>query len=177
MITFLWILLLIASLILQTTILIPLRRGGVRIDLVILLTIFAGLYGGEIKGGATGFFGGILEDSLSGSLMGMGALSKTVVGSFCGFLGTKLCQKNVLAQLIVSFLSILIHELIYLCLIFFFRTPFPSLSAAVKMAALAVVINTLLAPPFFWVVSRIFKFKPKVYKPRRTQRKTYRAQI
>ena len=161
MIIFLWILLIIVSLILQTTLLVPLRPYGARIDLVLLLTIFAGLYGGEIKGGATGFLGGILEDSLSGSLLGMGALSKTVVGSFSGFLKTKLYHKDILVQLTVSFLGILIHELIYLCLIFFYRVSSPLPSGVVKTTVLTVVVNALLAPPFFWGIRRIFKFKHK----------------
>ena len=159
---FLWILLIIVSLTLQTTLLVPLRfLYGARINLVLLLTIFAGLYGGEIKGAATGFLGGILGDSLSGSLLGMGALSKTVVGSFSGFLKTKLYHKDILVQLTVSFLGILIHELIYLGLIFFYRASSPLPPGVVKTIAFTVIINTLLAPPFFWGIRRILKIRIK----------------
>ncbi len=161
MIIFLWIVLIITSLILQTTLLIPSRFYGARIDLILLLTIFSGLYGGEIKGGLTGFVGGILEDSLSGSLLGTAAFAKTVVGSFSGFLGTKLYRKNILAQLIVSFLSILIHELIYLCLIFFYKMSSPPLLMAFKATVFTIAINTFLALPFFWVLRRILKISIK----------------
>ncbi len=159
---FLWILLIIVSLVLQTTILVPLRfLYGARIDLVLLLTIFAGLYGGEIKGATTGFLGGILGDSLSGSLLGTGALSKTVVGFFSGFLRTKFYHKDIFVQLIVSFFSILIHELIYLCLIFLYRGYSPLPPTVVKTLVFTIIINTLLAPPFFLGIRRILKFKPK----------------
>ena len=155
---FLWILLIIISLILQTTLLVPLGfLYGARINLVLLLTIFAGLYGGGIKGAATGFLGGIIGDSLSGSLLGMGALSKTIVGSFSGSLKTKFYHKDIFVQLTVSFLGILIHELIYLCLIFFYRGASPFPSAVVKTIAFTVVINTLLAPFFFGGIRKILK--------------------
>jgi len=153
---FLRILLIIVFLILQTTLLSPSRLYGVRIDLILLLTIFFGLYRGEIQGGLTGFMGGILEDSVSGSLMGTGTLSKTVVGSLSDFLGTKLYQKNILVQLVASFVLILIHEILYLSLIFFYKMASPLLSAAFKVTAITVLINTLLSPPFFWGMRRIF---------------------
>jgi len=165
MVIFLWILLIIASLVLQTTLLSPERLGGTRIDLVLLLTIFAGLYGGAIKGGMTGFLGGLLGDSLSGGVLGIGTLSKTVAGSFSGFVGAKLYQKNILVQLIVSFLSILIHELIYLCLMFFYRVSLPLLSVVVRVTVLTIVVNTLLAPPFFWGIRRIFKIWRRYLSP------------
>jgi len=153
---FLRILLIIIFLVLQTTLLSPSKLYGVRIDLILLLTIFFGLYRGGAQGGLTGFMGGILEDSVSGSLMGTGTLSKTVVGSLSGFLGTKLYQKNILVQLVASFVLILIHEILYLSLIFFYKMASPLLSAAFKVTAINVLINTLLSPPFFWGMKRIF---------------------
>ncbi len=180
MVIFLWILLIIASLVLQTTLLSPERLGGTRIDLVLLLTIFAGLYGGVIKGGMTGFLGGLLGDSLSGGVLGIGTLSKTLVGSFSGFVGSKLYQKNILVQLTVSFLSILIHELIYLWLMFFYRVSLPLLSVVVRVTVLTVVVNTLLAPPFFWGIRRILKIgdiRHKVIKVQRKRRKRHYLNI
>ena len=157
---FLWPLLVIAALVLQTTLLSPHQLHGVRPDLILLLSVFAGLYPvrdqrsyevyqGEIKGGLVGFLGGLLEDFFSGSLLGMGALSKTVAGTLAGVLGNKLYRESPLVQLTVALAAVMAHELLYLCLSSIYAAA-PFLPAkAIKLISLNIAINTALALPIF----------------------------
>ncbi len=153
----LWALLLITALVLQTTLLSPHQLHGVRPDLILLLAVFAGLYRGEIKGGLVGFLGGLLEDSFSGGLLGMGALSKTVAGTLAGLLGNKLYRESPLVQLTVALAAVIAHELLYLCLSSIYAVP-PFLPAKIiKLISLNIAINTALAAPIFWGLKKIFR--------------------
>ncbi|MCK4436366.1 rod shape-determining protein MreD [bacterium] len=153
----LWALLLITALVLQTTLLSPQQLHGVRPDLILLLSVFAGLYRGETKGGLVGFLGGLLEDFFSGGLLGMGALSKTVAGTLAGFLGNKLYRESPLVQLTVALAAVIAHELLYLCLSSIYTVPPFLLAKIIKLISLNIAINTALSLPIFWGLRKILR--------------------
>ena len=58
-------------------------------DLVLVGVAFAALQGGAITGMMAGTAGGLLQDVLSGGIVGVGGLAKTVVGCLAGVVGTQ----------------------------------------------------------------------------------------
>ncbi|MBN2209270.1 MAG: rod shape-determining protein MreD [Candidatus Coatesbacteria bacterium] len=85
------------------------------VDLGLIVVIWAGLARGPRSGMSVGFITGLLEDSLSGSALGTNALVKTLVGAFCGALGTKVLPNSPVAHLLALFAcSLLDYVLLYL---------------------------------------------------------------
>jgi len=79
---------LVAALALQTTI-SGLTMGGARmVNLVVVAVVGVGLMFGPVAGLLAGTAGGLLQDALAGGIVGIGSLSKTLVGFFSGLLGT-----------------------------------------------------------------------------------------
>ena len=87
-----------AALAVQTT-LVPMVAGaGARVDLVLMVVIAVAIANGPRAGLWTGTAGGLLQDALSGGVVGMGGLAKTVVGYLGGqfaaqFMVTRLWHK------------------------------------------------------------------------------------
>jgi rod shape-determining protein MreD len=147
-------LLIILGVALQTTILASPGLSNVAPNLILLLTVFAGFYWGETKGSLTGFFGGILLDSFSAYPVGLGAFSQIIAGTLSGILGGRLHRESVPAQSLVTFIASTAFFLSFFLLKLAFElSPFITLLEA----ALSVVINTILAPFFFYLLKRLIK--------------------
>ncbi len=107
-------LLLLAALVLQSTLFARWRLAGVRPDLLALLTVLAGLYGGRGYGAATGFVAGFLLDLVAGRLIGLGALAKAITGYVSGALGGRLFRDNAAVILAIVFVGTLFDQMLFL---------------------------------------------------------------
>src|SRR5580704_6564212 len=82
-------LLLLVAILLETTIGSDLRVRGVAPDLMLLLTICAGLTGGAEAGAWVGFFAGLMADLfLTSTPLGLSALTYCLIGAAAGALRT-----------------------------------------------------------------------------------------
>ena len=87
-----------AALAIQTTLVQMVAGTGAPLDLVLMVVIVVAIVNGPRAGLWTGTFGGLLQDALSGGVIGMGGLAKTVVGYLGGqfaaqFMVTRLWHK------------------------------------------------------------------------------------
>lgn len=87
-----------AALAVQTTLVQLVAGTGVSIDLVLMAVIAVAIANGPRAGLWAGTVGGLLQDALSGGVIGMGGLAKTVVGYLGGqfaaqFMVTRLWHK------------------------------------------------------------------------------------
>lgn len=87
-----------AALAVQTTLVQMVAGTGAPLDLVLMVVIVVAIVNGPRAGLWTGTFGGLLQDALSGGVIGMGGLAKTVVGYLGGqfaaqFMVTRLWHK------------------------------------------------------------------------------------
>ena len=87
-----------AALAVQTTLVRMVAGTGAPVDLVLMVVIAVGVANGPRAGLWTGTAGGLLQDALSGGVIGMGGLAKTVVGYLGGqfaaqFMVTRLWHK------------------------------------------------------------------------------------
>jgi rod shape-determining protein MreD len=78
------LLLLVAVLVLQLTVVLDIRVGGAHPDLVLGLAIGAGLAGGTERGALVGFFSGLAIDLFLPTPFGLSALIGTGIGAGCG---------------------------------------------------------------------------------------------
>ncbi len=87
-----------AALAVQTTLVEIVAGTGAPLDLVLMVVMVVAILNGPRAGLWTGTVGGLLQDALSGGVIGMGGLAKTVVGYLGGqvaaqFMVTRLWHK------------------------------------------------------------------------------------
>ena len=92
---------LVVALAVQTTLVRMAAGAGAPLDLVLTVVIAVAVAGGPRAGLWTGAVGGLLQDALSGGVIGMGGLAKTVVGYVGGqfasqFMVTRLWHKGLM---------------------------------------------------------------------------------
>jgi rod shape-determining protein MreD len=108
-----WVLLaMVAAVALQSSIDRWLRGGG--IDLVLIVVVYSALTSGRVSGMLTGSFAGLVQDALSGGVLGMGGLSKTVVGYLVGVVSTQFIVTHTLTRFVVFFLATALNALVFM---------------------------------------------------------------
>ncbi|MGE0448030.1 MAG: rod shape-determining protein MreD [Vicinamibacterales bacterium] len=97
---------------LQTTLDRWLPSGAV--DLPLVVVVYAALGAGRVTGLLAGSFAGLVQDALSGGVVGIGGLSKTIVGFLTGVLGTQFIVAHSLSRFVVFFLATLLNAVIFM---------------------------------------------------------------
>ncbi len=140
-----------AALALQTTLGRYRVRGRMGVDLVLVTVTYLGLTGGPVVGMLAGTMGGLAQDALASGVIGIGGLSKTVVGFLAGIMGTQFIVTQTIPQFLVFFTATAIHEGVFLglSLVLGLRQPgigyMPILFEAIGNALVGVVLFQLAA--------------------------------
>ncbi len=91
----------LCAMILQTSDLLELIKiGGAKPDLILILVVWLGLVKGSNVGCISGFFFGLFEDGYSGMSLGSNALTKTILGFFCGLSGKRLYTQSLFSHIL-----------------------------------------------------------------------------
>lgn len=106
------ILAIVLALALQTTIARFVVTGTVAVDLVLVVVVYVALKYGSVTGMVTGTVAGLLQDSLSTGVIGIGGLAKTIVGFITGIIGTQLNIAEPVARFVVFFSATVVHQAI-----------------------------------------------------------------
>jgi rod shape-determining protein MreD len=105
-----WIgLALAVALALQTTGAPVLADLGVTVDLVLVLVVLVAIASGPVGGLWAGTVGGLVQDALSGGVIGVGGLAKTVVGYVVGAFAVQFNVSRPWHQALVVFFASLVH--------------------------------------------------------------------
>ncbi len=96
------------ALALQTT-LVPMLTGAATVDLVLVVVLAVAMKQGAVVGLWTGTVGGLLQDALSGGVVGVGGLAKTLVGYFVGRFASQFDVDRFWQQTVVFFFGSLLH--------------------------------------------------------------------
>jgi rod shape-determining protein MreD len=83
-------------------------------DLVLVGVVFAGLQWGPPAGLLAGTLGGMLQDLLSGQIVGVSGLAKTIVGFGAGVIGSQFVLTRAYARSIIVVGSSLVHRVLML---------------------------------------------------------------
>jgi len=101
------------ALALQTT-LMRFLTGTVAIDLVLVVVVYVALLFGPVTGLLTGSFAGLIQDSLSIGVIGIGGLAKTIVGYLAGVIGTQFIVSQAPSRFVVFFAATIVHAVIFM---------------------------------------------------------------
>lgn len=97
----------------QTTVDRWFAGGRLAVDLVLVMTVYTALSSGPVAGIVTGSFAGLVQDALSGGVLGMAGLSKTVVGYLAGVVGAQFILVQMPARFVVFFVSTLLNAALF----------------------------------------------------------------
>lgn len=102
------------ALALQTTLARFVAGGGTAVDLVLVVVVYVALSSGPVTGLWAGTVGGIAQDALSGGIIGIGGLAKTVVGFLSGVIGSQFIVVRPAPRFVVFCLATLVHAVCFL---------------------------------------------------------------
>jgi rod shape-determining protein MreD len=108
-----WVLLATAVAVAVQTTLDPWTRGRA-VDLVLVVVVYSALASGRVAGMLTGTFAGLVQDAMSGGVIGMAGLSKTVVGFLAGIVGTQFIVSHSASRFVVFFLATVVNAVLFM---------------------------------------------------------------
>ena len=96
----------------QTTLARFVMRGTVAVDLVLVVVVYVGLTSGPVTGLLSGTAAGLVQDALSSGVIGIGGLSKTVIGFLAGFVGTRFIVAHPIPRFVVFVAATVLHAIV-----------------------------------------------------------------
>ena len=104
---------LVAALLLQTTIAGLSLEGGALINFVLIAVTYLALALGAMTGLLAGAAGGLAQDAIAGSVLGLGGLSKTAVGFLVGVLGAQFIVSQPIPRFVMFVGATFLHEVCF----------------------------------------------------------------
>jgi rod shape-determining protein MreD len=89
-------------------------RGSVVLDLVLVAVVYVSLTSGSVTGLLTGTFAGLVQDTMTTGVIGIGGMAKTLVGFLTGIIGTQFIVAQPLPRFVVFFGATLLHGLVFI---------------------------------------------------------------
>lgn len=131
------------AVILQVTLARYTVGGSWMFDLVLVGVVFAGLQWGPATGLTAGAIGGLLQDALSGGIIGVSGLAKTLVGFGAGVIGTQFVLTRAHGRSIIVAGATLLHRGLMLVFTGLIEQQWPGVSWAAILGETG--LNTLAA--------------------------------
>ena len=170
MIPLIFTLLLVILFSIQSTFLELFSLGGVVPDLALIFVVYCGIHFQKNGGIKMGVLVGLIQDSLSGRLLGINTLSKGLIGLFFSALKDKILVDGILPISYFLFVASLIDTIIY------FTTTISLMGAQTQIDSLLYyvtffgVYNAVVGLFLFYVFDRLrrwlhLKFPNQVFQP------------
>jgi rod shape-determining protein MreD len=150
-----WTVVVLTALVLQSTLFAQVKLGGVKPDLVYLVTIVLAFLEGPSSGALAGFAGGMAEDFLLNQPKGITALTLTLVGYSVGALRQYIVTPSPLLPVLLvgaaTFGGVLFNQLVA----FLLGQSNAGSGFVLRVAVLESIYNAVLTPLVFPVVRRV----------------------
>jgi rod shape-determining protein MreD len=147
---------------------------GVTIELAPLLAAFVGLLCGSMSGAVAGFAIGLLVDLALVQTMGITSLLLTLVGFWAGRLHEIRDPQGALVPIVVGAAAAGVAFVGYALIEFLLGVDAPVSLQLLRDIVLGIVVDTIIALPFFLIVRRALQGSmPEDPRRRRRSRRTY----
>jgi len=133
------------------------RTLGVKPDILFIVIVYLSYNFGSFYGETCGFIGGLLNDCVSRSPLGLLAFPKMVIGFVAGMLGRDVFKNNLLTIMLIMFIASLIKGVITLMLCYAFSEA--SASQVVTIIIPEAVYNSFVSPIIFILLDKLFAKK------------------
>ena len=107
------VLAIVGALALQTTLSGMLTGGAIAVNLVLVAVVFLALAYGAVTGTLIGMVGGLAQDALAGGIVGLGGMTKTVIGFFVGVLSAQFNLSTTVPRLVMFVAATLVHQFLF----------------------------------------------------------------
>ena len=101
------------ALLLQTTIAGLSLEGSSLVNFVLIAVVYIALSMGAVTGLLAGAAGGLVQDAIAGSVVGVGGLAKTLVGFLVGVLGAQFIVAQPIPRFVMFVGATFLHELCF----------------------------------------------------------------
>jgi rod shape-determining protein MreD len=102
------------ALALQTTLARFVVGGTAAIDLVLVAVVYVALTTGPVSGMLSGSVAGLIQDALSSGVIGIGGLSKAIVGFLVGVIGQQFIVTAALPRLVMLIAATAVHGAVFM---------------------------------------------------------------
>ena len=150
-------LMILAAVVFQIACLVQIRVLGGAADMMPLLVAAVALYAGSVPGAATGFFTGLLADLALGTNLGASALVLTAVGYGVGRYREQRDPAHGLTPIPVAAAATGGYVLAYSAVSFMLSIDAPVSLLVLREMLMTVVLNAIVALPFFAVSRRLLR--------------------
>jgi rod shape-determining protein MreD len=103
----------VAALALQTSLAGLLAGGAIAVNLVLVAVVYLALSYGAVTGVLAGMLGGIAQDALAGGLVGLGGMTKTLIGFVVGVLGAQFNLSTTVPRMVMFVAATFVHQLVF----------------------------------------------------------------
>jgi len=103
----------VGALTLQTTLSGMLAGGAIAVNLVLVAVVYVALAFGPVTGLLAGMGGGLAQDALAGGIVGLGGMTKTVIGFFVGVLSTQFNLSTTVPRLVMFVAATVVHQVAF----------------------------------------------------------------
>jgi rod shape-determining protein MreD len=150
-------LMILVAVVFQIACLVQIRVLGGTADITPLLVAAVALYAGSVPGAATGFFTGLLIDLALGTSLGASSLVLTAVGYGVGRYREQRDPSHGLTPIPVAAAATAGYVVAYAAVSFMLSIDAPVSLLVVREMLMTVLLNALIALPFFAVTRRLLR--------------------
>jgi rod shape-determining protein MreD len=132
--------------IIQSTILDYIKIYNVKPNLLLVLVITFALLYGSGSGAVLGFFAGLIQDLISGKVLGFYSLLGLYLGLFVGLVNRRIFRENLVVTIFITFVSTTIYEeLVYIINSVFTRGKIDMIYPALNIVLPEALYNSVAA--------------------------------
>jgi rod shape-determining protein MreD len=155
------------ALLVQTTLSGLIVGSTLGVNLVLVAVVYLALAFGPVTGMLAGTAGGLAQDALAGGIVGLGGLTKTLIGFVVGVLSAQFNLTSTVPRLVIFAVATFVHQLLLAGLQRI--TGGPMMSLQFSRILVQALVNALIGVVAFFVVEQ----GPEIQQRRRMRRASF----
>ena len=144
----------IAALLLQTSVLPLAAVGRATPDLLLIICVYLGLHQHSVPGACGAFLLGYLQDTFSGSVVGLNAFGMCLVFTLVYLTSRRLWVDNAISKVVLVFLASVLKTLAILVLVAVFLSAGRLWQSVLSYLVIEATLAAALSPAVFAVLAR-----------------------
>jgi len=162
----LWIVIIIATALVQATWLEEIRVAGVKPDLIMLLVVYFAIAFGEERAMYTGVIGGLFQDVSNTASLGHNVLCLAVVAYATGRIANRLVTESPAVKTGLVLCAALVHGLLHSTLTYIAQPQLASVADIVGRIVPGAFYTAIATPLVFFLLDRAFQSEFKAMQSR-----------